>query len=97
MLSLVWVTPNVHKIHHSRALAETNSNYGNVLTLYDRMLGTFTPSHRAVSVVYGLDEFDSTQIGSFGALLSVPFQQERGSLTEMSGSGQAYADSISTQ
>ena len=30
MLSLVWVTPNIHKIHHSRQRAETNSNYGNV-------------------------------------------------------------------
>jgi sterol desaturase/sphingolipid hydroxylase (fatty acid hydroxylase superfamily) len=36
VLSLVWVTPNVHKIHHSRELAETNSNYDNVLTIYDR-------------------------------------------------------------
>ena len=44
--SLVWVTPNVHKIHHSRQRAETNSNYGNVLTIYDRLLGTFTPSDR---------------------------------------------------
>ena len=27
VLSLVWVTPNVHKIHHSRQISETNSNY----------------------------------------------------------------------
>jgi sterol desaturase/sphingolipid hydroxylase (fatty acid hydroxylase superfamily) len=76
VVSLVWVTPNVHKIHHSRELSETNSNYGNVLTLYDRVLGTFTPSGRAGSVVYGLDEVDPAQIGSFGGLLSMPFQQE---------------------
>jgi sterol desaturase/sphingolipid hydroxylase (fatty acid hydroxylase superfamily) len=60
VLSLLWVTPNVHKIHHSRDMAETNSNYGNVLTIYDRMLGTFTSSNRAESVVYGLDETDPT-------------------------------------
>ena len=29
VLSLVWVTPNVHKIHHSREVSETNSNYAN--------------------------------------------------------------------
>jgi sterol desaturase/sphingolipid hydroxylase (fatty acid hydroxylase superfamily) len=64
VLSHVWVTPNVHKIHHSRERSETNSNYGNVLTIYDRILGTFTPSERAESVVYGLDEVDPARIGS---------------------------------
>jgi sterol desaturase/sphingolipid hydroxylase (fatty acid hydroxylase superfamily) len=87
---LVWVTPNVHKIHHSRDLAETNSNYGNVLTIYDRILGTFTPSERAASVVYGLDEADPARIASFGSLLSMPFDRKVGSLTQMSGSGQAF-------
>jgi sterol desaturase/sphingolipid hydroxylase (fatty acid hydroxylase superfamily) len=96
MLSLVWVTPNIHKIHHSRQRAETNSNYGNVLTLYDRLLGTFTPSERAESVVYGLDEVDSARIGSFGALMSMPFQRQGQppSLTQKSGSGPTYPDNI---
>ena len=60
--------------HHSRAVAETNSNYANVLTLYDRMLGTYTPSERAASVVYGLDDVDPGSVASFPALLSMPFQ-----------------------
>ena len=74
VLSLVWVTPNVHKIHHSRAIHETNSNYANLVTLYDRLLGTFTPAERANSVVYGLADADPAQVGSFPALLSMPFQ-----------------------
>jgi len=96
VLSLVWVTPNIHKIHHSRERAETNSNYGNVLTLYDRLLGTFTPSERAESVVYGLDEVDAARIGSFGGLLSMPFQRQRQhpSLTQKSGSSPAYTDNM---
>lgn len=73
VLSLVWVTPNVHKIHHSRAVAETNSNYANLLTLYDRLLGTYTPAERATSVVYGLDEADPHRVASFPGLLSMPF------------------------
>jgi sterol desaturase/sphingolipid hydroxylase (fatty acid hydroxylase superfamily) len=73
-LSLVFVTPNVHKIHHSRELAETNSNYGNVLTLYDRLLRTFTPSERAYSVVYGLDDADPVRSSSFPGLLTMPFE-----------------------
>ncbi len=74
VLSLVWVTPNVHKIHHSRAVSETNSNYANLLTIYDRLLGTYTPAERAASVVYGLDDADPGKLGSLPALLKMPFQ-----------------------
>ncbi len=80
VLSLVWVTPNVHKIHHSRDLAETNSNYANLLTIYDRLLGTYTPSQRAASVVYGLDDADPNAVASFPGLLSMPFRESDRSL-----------------
>ena len=74
VLSRVWVTPNMHKIHHSRAQAETDSNYGNLLTLHDRGFGTFVPTERACSVVYGLDDVDAAEIRSFGALLAMPWR-----------------------
>jgi sterol desaturase/sphingolipid hydroxylase (fatty acid hydroxylase superfamily) len=80
ILSLVWVTPNVHKIHHSRDIAETNSNYANLLTIYDRLLGTYTPSQRAASVVYGLDDADPNAVASFPGLLSMPFRESDMSL-----------------
>ena len=73
-LSQVWVTPNVHKMHHSRRIDETNSNYANLITLYDRVLGTYTPVERAATVVYGLDETDPTVVGSFPRLLALPFR-----------------------
>ncbi len=74
ILSVALVTPNLHKVHHSRVLAETNSNYANVLTVWDRLLGTFTPAERAYTVVYGLDDADPAQLGSFAALLAMPFE-----------------------
>ena len=74
VLSVVWVTPNVHKIHHSREMSETNSNYANLLTIYDRLLGTYTPSGRAESVVYGLDDAERMSKASFPALVAIPFQ-----------------------
>jgi len=75
VLSLVFVTPNVHKMHHSRKVDETNSNYANLTTLYDRLLGTYTPADRAASVVYGLDDTDPRVVGSFPGLLAMPFRQ----------------------
>jgi sterol desaturase/sphingolipid hydroxylase (fatty acid hydroxylase superfamily) len=74
VLSTVWVTPNVHKIHHSRAIGETNSNYANLVTIYDRLLGTYTPAERANTVVYGLDDVDPKRAASLPGLLSMPFQ-----------------------
>jgi sterol desaturase/sphingolipid hydroxylase (fatty acid hydroxylase superfamily) len=74
LLSLVWVTPNVHKIHHSREVSETNSNYANLLTIYDRLLGTYTPAARAASVVYGLHGAERMGNASCPGLLALPFQ-----------------------
>jgi sterol desaturase/sphingolipid hydroxylase (fatty acid hydroxylase superfamily)/protein-tyrosine-phosphatase len=70
VLSALWVTPNMHKIHHSRERMEANSNYGNLLSIYDRMLRTFTPTERAFSVVYGLDDTDPAAVRSLSSLLS---------------------------
>jgi sterol desaturase/sphingolipid hydroxylase (fatty acid hydroxylase superfamily) len=75
ILSLVWVTPNVHKIHHSREISETNSNYANLLTIYDRLLGTYKPTARAPQVVYGLHDVDLLGRASYPKLLSIPFQR----------------------
>jgi len=75
VLSLIWVTPNVHKIHHSRKVSETNSNYANLLTIYDRLLGTYTPSARAQSVLYGLDAAERMGRASFPALVTMPFER----------------------
>jgi len=73
-LSLAWVTPNTHKVHHSRACAETDTNYGNILALYDRLLETFSPSARAYDVRYGLDDVDAPEATSFTRLLAMPFR-----------------------
>jgi sterol desaturase/sphingolipid hydroxylase (fatty acid hydroxylase superfamily) len=77
VLSLVWVTPNVHKMHHSREVSETNSNYANLLTVYDRVLGTYTPARRAETVVYGLDGAQRLAAASLPGLLAIPFEPAR--------------------
>lgn len=54
LLAWVWVTPDLHKMHHSAIAAETDSNYGNLLSLFDRLLGAYTCGSGAGAVVYGL-------------------------------------------
>jgi len=40
VLSKIVITPNLHKVHHSNIVKETNSNYGTVLSLWDGLLGS---------------------------------------------------------
>ena len=75
--ALLWCTPNMHKVHHSNERTETDSNYGNILSIYDRAFGTFTRTDRARHVVYGLKDTDSAEVRSFTGLLAQPFVAER--------------------
>ena len=75
--SFLWCTPNMHKIHHSDEQAETDSNYGNIFSIYDRAFGTFTNTDRAHHVVYGLKETDPAETRSFVGLLRYPFAAKR--------------------
>jgi sterol desaturase/sphingolipid hydroxylase (fatty acid hydroxylase superfamily) len=41
LLRLLLVTPAMHHVHHSAERAETDSNYGDMLSIWDRLLGTY--------------------------------------------------------
>jgi sterol desaturase/sphingolipid hydroxylase (fatty acid hydroxylase superfamily) len=76
VLSLVTTWPHMHKVHHSRTEAETNTNYGNLFSVWDRLFGTFTPSHRGTTVVYGLAGLDRPDLQTTRALLAQPFHRD---------------------
>jgi sterol desaturase/sphingolipid hydroxylase (fatty acid hydroxylase superfamily) len=73
-LSWVFCTPNMHKVHHSRLAIETDTNYGNIFSLFDRVCGTFTPPSPARDLDYGLAGYDDADTQQFGALLCLPFR-----------------------
>jgi sterol desaturase/sphingolipid hydroxylase (fatty acid hydroxylase superfamily) len=79
VLSLVTTWPHMHKVHHSRSREETDTNYGNIFSWWDRLFGTFTPSHRGRHVRYGLDGLDDPALQTAGALLAQPFRKSLGS------------------
>jgi sterol desaturase/sphingolipid hydroxylase (fatty acid hydroxylase superfamily) len=76
---LSWFTtsPNMHKVHHSRDPQHTDSNYGNILSLWDRLFGTFTPARIGAEVEYGLDGFDDPHLQTAHGLLMLPFRAGR--------------------
>jgi sterol desaturase/sphingolipid hydroxylase (fatty acid hydroxylase superfamily) len=41
LISLIFITPNVHQVHHHFQEPWTNTNYGDILSIWDRMFGTY--------------------------------------------------------
>ncbi len=76
-LSLIITTPNTHKIHHSRQVRYTDSNYGNITIIFDRIFATFTPSRLGTNISYGLDGFDQQSMQTTRGLLRLPFRAQR--------------------
>jgi sterol desaturase/sphingolipid hydroxylase (fatty acid hydroxylase superfamily) len=74
VVARVLVTPHMHKVHHSRHRHETNTNYGNILSVFDRLFRTFTPSARGLRIDYGLAGFDDPRAQTTAALLALPFR-----------------------
>lgn len=77
LLSLVTTWPNMHKVHHSRTALETDTNYGNIFSFFDRLFSTFTPSERGANIVYGLDGFDEPAMQTTAGLLVLPFRDAK--------------------
>jgi sterol desaturase/sphingolipid hydroxylase (fatty acid hydroxylase superfamily) len=74
-LAYFWVTPDMHKVHHSREQIETDSNYANLFSFFDRAFGTYTPSARGPSVEYGIRGYDEMDRQSLAAVLWMPFRR----------------------
>lgn len=43
MFRIVFVTPRMHRIHHSKMIDETNSNYGSVFPYWDSLFRSYKP------------------------------------------------------
>ena len=68
------VTPDMHRIHHSIEVSETNSNYGFNLSVWDRILGTYKEEaiKAQPEIVIGIDMFRRPEELTFYSLLMMP-------------------------
>ncbi|HJS24868.1 MAG TPA: sterol desaturase family protein [Pyrinomonadaceae bacterium] len=76
VLRILFVTPNIHKVHHSREQYQTDTNYSNIFSAWDRIFGTYTSTIDFSRLRYGLDGFDDRQKQTLPALLKLPFLVE---------------------
>jgi sterol desaturase/sphingolipid hydroxylase (fatty acid hydroxylase superfamily) len=75
------VTPDMHRIHHSIHIAETDSNFGFVLPWWDRMFGTYRaePAAGQTRMVVGIESFRTDRDLWLDRLVLNPVVDERGS------------------
>lgn len=77
ILSYFIVSPNMHKVHHHYVLPYTDSNYGNIFSVWDRLFGTFTTLPKD-KLIYGVDtHMDPEEHNQLKNLLQIPFQKSR--------------------
>ena len=80
VLSWFIMTPRAHGIHHSVVARETNSNYSNILIIWDRFHRTLRLKVRQEDIVVGVPGYrDSSELG-IRALLLMPFRRQRNSV-----------------
>ena len=75
--SLFFITPNIHHVHHHIAQPYTDSNYGDIFSIWDRIFGTYKKLDKNATV-FGLDTYmEVKESENFGTLIKLPFQQYR--------------------
>lgn len=74
VLRAVIVTPRIHWVHHSHLKEETNSNYASLLSVWDRLFGTFKLREDPKAIRLGLgDRFDQSPWSTVWGMLKQPF------------------------
>jgi sterol desaturase/sphingolipid hydroxylase (fatty acid hydroxylase superfamily) len=85
----IFVTPDMHRIHHSEEPREQTRNLGDIFPWWDLLLGTYVaaPAAGQDRMVMGLSGFKNAGSLSLGFMLRQPFMQARESATESSTIG----------
>jgi sterol desaturase/sphingolipid hydroxylase (fatty acid hydroxylase superfamily) len=68
----VFITPNIHKVHHDQDQYYTDSNFADIFIFWDKLFGTYKYVP-VKNVRYGLKEFDDHKKQTFWYLLRSPF------------------------
>jgi sterol desaturase/sphingolipid hydroxylase (fatty acid hydroxylase superfamily) len=71
-LSLIFITPNVHKFHHHFERPWTDTNFGNIFSFWDRIFGTFVYDDPR-KIQYGLDVLEGRNDEDISYQLKIPW------------------------
>jgi len=72
----LFVTPDMHRVHHSALPEEHDNNFGFCLSLWDRLFSSYTEQPRAghSGMTIGLDQFGAAEESRLDRMLTQPFR-----------------------
>ena len=74
VLGWIFITPNLHHVHHHSELPYTDRNFGGVFSVWDRLFGTFAELSQP-ETVFGLDSHpEPDENRYFSTLIIMPFR-----------------------
>lgn len=71
------VTPRMHIVHHSKWTPETDSNFAAVLSIWDRVFGTFRRRPDPRTIDLGLDGFERRHVHELRGMLTQPVSRAK--------------------
>jgi sterol desaturase/sphingolipid hydroxylase (fatty acid hydroxylase superfamily) len=79
-LRCILVTPDMHRVHHSVEVDESNSNFGFNLPWWDRLFGTYRAQPRAghTAMSLGVEHLLQPAARDLFRLLALPFGAQAG-------------------
>ena len=79
IIRMVLVTPDMHRVHHSVIVRETNSNYGFSFPWWDRLLGTYKaqPQEGHDKMKIGLNGYHDDRSLKLSSMLTMPFSYQK--------------------
>lgn len=76
-LRVIFTTPAIHRVHHSRLMIEANSNYGSIFSFWDRLARTFRLRRDGSRVEFGVQGFEGEEWQSLRGLWLTPFSVDQ--------------------
>jgi sterol desaturase/sphingolipid hydroxylase (fatty acid hydroxylase superfamily) len=74
----IFVTPRMHRVHHHYRMPYSDSNYGNIFSIWDRLLGTYIEVDNS-KLIYGVDtHMEHSENKNIWSMLKIPFLPYRG-------------------
>ncbi len=70
LLAHLIITPSIHWVHHHAIRKDTDSNYGTILSVWDRVFGSASRTSRWATMPIGVERLDEKPLS---ALLARPF------------------------
>ena len=78
LVRTIFVTPDMHRIHHSQVGRESRSNMSNLFSWWDRLFGTYIdqPAAGHISMILGMQEYSDRKHATLPWMLAQPFLPE---------------------